>query len=146
MFGSNSTFNHYNNQIFTREVDEGFTTTVDNDLDEIELSDICNLIKSINMEDIPTFYRQLNPSHHIVEELLLNSVREKALTQGYSTKIKRSKKNKYVIIGCDRGGTYRPYHVPLDQRKRSSSSRLIDCPFEIWGKRKSNGSWKHTLY
>ncbi|KAL6567453.1 hypothetical protein OROGR_001121 [Orobanche gracilis] len=83
----------------------------DNDLDEIELSDIYNLIKSVNMEDIPTFYRQLNPSRHTIEgdniscvldkcekntivddqlsslsfgtfeerEVLLNSVREKAL-------------------------------------------------------------------
>lgn len=64
--------------------------------------------------------------------------------QGYATVIRRSKANRYVIIGCDRGGNYRSTNIPLEERKKKSASRLIGCPFEIWGKKikRSEGLWK----
>ncbi|XP_004305076.1 PREDICTED: protein FAR-RED ELONGATED HYPOCOTYL 3-like [Fragaria vesca subsp. vesca] len=63
--------------------------------------------------------------------------------EGYVTVIKRSKPEKCVFIGCDRGGKYRDTRmVPLEKRKRKTSSRLIDCPFEIVGRNKPKGFWK----
>ncbi|XP_068339031.1 protein FAR1-RELATED SEQUENCE 2-like [Pyrus communis] len=75
-------------------------------------------------------------------EDLLGIVREIALKQGYATVIRRSKADKYVIIGCDRGGNYRNTNLLLEDKKRKTASRLINCPFEIWGKKKQEGFWK----
>ncbi|KAJ4827198.1 hypothetical protein Tsubulata_016783, partial [Turnera subulata] len=75
------------------------------------------------------------------EELIVN-VRNVALAQGFVTIIKRSKTNHYVILQCDRGGVYRCNNVPMESRKRKTSSRLINCPFELWEKRNKDGTWR----
>ena len=73
---------------------------------------------------------------------LLGIVREIAIKQGYATVIRRSKANKYVIIGGDRGSNYRNINLSLEDKKRKTASREINCPFEIWGKNKQEGFWK----
>ncbi|KAJ4849069.1 hypothetical protein Tsubulata_038297, partial [Turnera subulata] len=30
----------------------------------------------------------------------------------------------------------------MESRKRKTSSRLINCPFELWGKRNKDGTWR----
>ncbi|KAG5566195.1 hypothetical protein RHGRI_001960 [Rhododendron griersonianum] len=66
----------------------------------------------------------------------LDRIRNMALKEGYVTTIKKSKPGCYVIIGCDRGGKYRGTSVPLSERKRMSGSRLVNCPFQMLGKKK----------
>ncbi|KAF5176388.1 Methylmalonate-semialdehyde dehydrogenase [Thalictrum thalictroides] len=52
-------------------------------------------------------------------EELLKYVRGFSLSQGYATTIRDSKKDKYVTIGCDRGGIYRNrMNTPVEERKR----------------------------
>ncbi|KAM0987652.1 hypothetical protein EV2_012136 [Malus domestica] len=76
-------------------------------------------------------------------EDLIGEVRKIALMQGFATVIRRSKTNTYVAIGCDRGGYYRASKTSLDERKKNSGSRLINCPFEIKGrKKKCEEFWK----
>ena len=75
-------------------------------------------------------------------EELLNNVREIVLKKGFVTKIKKSKTNRYVIIGCDRGGKYHATKPPEEKKRKVTGSRLIDCPFEVWEKRKKDGVWK----
>ncbi|KAH7849617.1 hypothetical protein Vadar_020442 [Vaccinium darrowii] len=75
-------------------------------------------------------------------EELIDRVRNVASMEGYVTTIRRSKVDHYVVIGCDRGGKYCRASVPLDERKRISASRLINCPFEIKGKKKVGKRWK----
>ncbi|KAF7140583.1 hypothetical protein RHSIM_Rhsim06G0117200 [Rhododendron simsii] len=65
-----------------------------------------------------------------------------ALKEGYVTTIKKSKPGCYVIIGCDRGGKYRGTSVPLSEGKRMSGSRLVNCPFQMLGKKKVGKPWK----
>ncbi|PIA30776.1 hypothetical protein AQUCO_05400108v1 [Aquilegia coerulea] len=75
-------------------------------------------------------------------EELLKYVQCFSLLQGYITTIKDSKKDQYVTLGCDRGGSYRNRtKTPIEERKRKSSSRLINCPFRIKGVKLVNGSW-----
>ncbi|XP_024156611.1 protein FAR1-RELATED SEQUENCE 5-like [Rosa chinensis] len=76
-------------------------------------------------------------------EDLLAAVHKIAFMEGYVTVIRRSKPNKCVYIGCDRGGKYRDIRmVPPEKRKRKTASHLISCPFEIVGRRKPEGFWK----
>lgn len=77
----------------------------------------------------------MNESFHSREDLL-GAVRNAAFQQGYATVIRRSKADKNVVIRCDRGGYYKGSKIPAEERKRKSASRLIDCPFEIRGKKK----------
>ncbi|KAG5561998.1 hypothetical protein RHGRI_004888 [Rhododendron griersonianum] len=124
-----------------------------------ELNDIINLTATSNIEEISELYKSFNctnesgkqmPKVDNVEsnglksllnedfstrEELLDRVRNVALKEGYVTVIKRSKAGRYVIIGCDRGGKFR-CTVPLDEMKRISATRLINCPFEVLGKKK----------
>ncbi|ERN03501.1 PKS-NRPS hybrid synthetase CHGG_01239 [Amborella trichopoda] len=75
-------------------------------------------------------------------EELLKHVRDFAMTQGYMISIKRSDKEKRVILGCDRGGTYRSrLSAAQSNRQRKTSTRLISCPFELQGIRMSEGIW-----
>ncbi|CAB4316392.1 unnamed protein product [Prunus armeniaca] len=77
-------------------------------------------------------------------EDLIEAARKIAFVQGYALVIRISKSEKYVVLGCDRGGNYKSRKVPLEERKKKSASSLINCPFEIWGKKKSKlqGFWK----
>ena len=49
----------------------------------------------------------------------LSIVREIGAMQGYVMVIKRSKANKYVIIGCDRGGIYKGSKILVEKSKRN---------------------------
>jgi hypothetical protein len=62
--------------------------------------------------------------------------------KGYGLSIRGLRKDKYVILGCDRVDYYRdPRNVPMEERKRTRKSHLINYPFKIKGKRQDNGFW-----
>ncbi|CAI9104140.1 OLC1v1002762C1 [Oldenlandia corymbosa var. corymbosa] len=90
------------------------------------------------------------PGSFIDREELIQHVGEFALSQGYVVTIKQSKKDKVVVLGCDRGGVYRNRRKPVDEssgeqsRKRKTHSRLTNCPFELVGK-KEDGLWVLTV-
>ncbi|KAH7863485.1 hypothetical protein Vadar_018096 [Vaccinium darrowii] len=137
----------------------GFT-----DEDFAEINAIINLATTSNFEEISEFYESSEGMNYannakdfgslekkmlnddecaslLVEnfstrEELLDRVRNMALKEGYVTTIKKSKPGCYVIIGCDRGGKYRGTNVPLNEGKRISGSRLVNCPFQMMGKKK----------
>ncbi|KAM0025328.1 putative methylmalonate-semialdehyde dehydrogenase (CoA acylating) [Helianthus debilis subsp. tardiflorus] len=79
-------------------------------------------------------------------EELIQHVGEFGISQGYVVTIKQSKKEKVVVLGCQRGGVYRNRRKTIDDgtseliRKRKSGSRLTNCPFELVGK-KDDGFW-----
>ncbi|GAB2247150.1 hypothetical protein Droror1_Dr00007032 [Drosera rotundifolia] len=84
------------------------------------------------------------PGSFIDREELIQQVGDFAISQGYVVTIKQSKKDKYVVLGCDRGGVYRKSKTgenSSDERsqKRKSSTRT-NCPFELFGK-KDKGLW-----
>lgn len=75
-------------------------------------------------------------------EELLTYAREFGVSQGYVLTIRKSKRNNSVVLGCDRGGSHRNRrNSEAPKRKRKESSRLIDCPFEIVGK-KDDDVWE----
>ncbi|XP_022896911.1 methylmalonate-semialdehyde dehydrogenase [acylating], mitochondrial isoform X2 [Olea europaea var. sylvestris] len=90
------------------------------------------------------------PGSFIDREELIQHVGEFAISQGYVVTIKQSKKDKVVVLGCDRGGVYRDRRKSIDEasgehaRKRKSGSRLTNCPFELVGK-KEDGLWVLTV-
>lgn len=90
------------------------------------------------------------PGSFIDREELIQHVGDFALSQGYVVTIKQSKKDKVVVLGCDRGGVYRNRRKPTDEssadhvRKRKTGSRLTNCPFEVVGK-KEDGLWVLTI-
>lgn len=90
------------------------------------------------------------PGSFIDREELIQHVGEFAVSQGYVVTIKQSKKERVVVLGCDRGGVYRDRRKPIDEatgeplRKRKSGSRLTNCPFELVGK-KEDGLWVLTV-
>ncbi|KAJ0040531.1 hypothetical protein Pint_27727 [Pistacia integerrima] len=64
-------------------------------------------------------------------EDLIKHVRDFGANQGYVVTIKKSRKDRRVILGCDRGGVYRNRRkIDESKRKRKACSRLINCPFE----------------
>ncbi|CAK9150946.1 unnamed protein product [Ilex paraguariensis] len=90
------------------------------------------------------------PGSFVDREELIQHVGEFAVTQGYIVTIKQSKKDKVVVLGCDRGGVYRNRRKSIDEvsgehlRKRKTGSRLTNCPFELVGK-KEDGLWVLTI-
>ncbi|GKA61621.1 PKS-NRPS hybrid synthetase [Tanacetum coccineum] len=72
---------------------------------------------------------------------LLKSVRAFYCAIGYGLSIRDSKKDDYVALQCDRSGAYRDANSVGEKRKRSTTSRLIKCPFHIVGKKRGSGSW-----
>jgi len=49
---------------------------------------------------------------------------------------KNSKREKNITIKCDFGGKYREVHKhSMAEKRRQTSSRLDNCPFEIYGKK-----------
>ncbi|XP_057978207.1 methylmalonate-semialdehyde dehydrogenase [acylating], mitochondrial-like isoform X2 [Malania oleifera] len=90
------------------------------------------------------------PGSFIDREELIQHVGDFSISQGYVVTIKQSKKDKVVVLGCDRGGVYRNRRKPLDGtspeqvRKRKTGSRLTNCPFEVVGK-KEDGLWVLTI-
>ncbi|KAH9664299.1 methylmalonate-semialdehyde dehydrogenase (acylating) [Citrus sinensis] len=78
-------------------------------------------------------------------EDLIKHVRDFGTNQGYVVTIKKSRKDRRVILGCDRGGVYRNRRkIDENKRKRKACSRLINCPFEAIGK-KEDDVWVLTI-
>ncbi|KAL5819975.1 hypothetical protein ACOSQ4_023817 [Xanthoceras sorbifolium] len=78
-------------------------------------------------------------------EDLIRHVRDYGASQGYVVTIKKSRKDRRVILGCDRGGVYRNRRkIDENKRKRKACSRLINCPFEAIGK-KEDDVWVLTV-
>lgn len=81
------------------------------------------------------------PGSFLDREELIQHVGEFGVTQGYIVTIKQSKKDKIVVLGCQRGGVYRNRRKSGDDgtgelvRKRKSGSQLTNCPFELVGKK-----------
>lgn len=83
-------------------------------------------------------------------EELIQHVGDFAVSQGYVVTIKQSKRDRVVVLGCDRGGVYRNRRKSVDDsssehfRKRKTGTRLTNCPFEAVGK-KDDGLWVLTI-
>ncbi|XVF15314.1 hypothetical protein REPUB_Repub09cG0140800 [Reevesia pubescens] len=91
--------------------------------------------------------RMLPPSPGMFQdrEELIKHVRDFGASQGYVVTIKKSRKDRRVILGCDRGGIYRNRRkIDESKRKRKACSRLINCPFEAIGK-KEDDAWVLTI-
>lgn len=90
------------------------------------------------------------PGNFVDREELIQHVGDFAVSQGYVVTIKQSKRDKVVILGCDRGGVYRNRRKPAEEsssehsHKRKTGSRLTNCPFEAVGK-KDDGLWVLTI-
>ncbi|KAL6505266.1 hypothetical protein OROGR_025083 [Orobanche gracilis] len=90
------------------------------------------------------------PRSFMDREELIQYVGDFSVSQGYVDTIKQSKKERIVLLGCDRGGVYRDRRKPVDEtsgehmRKRKSGSRLTNCSFELLGK-KEDGLWVLTV-
>ncbi|GKC53728.1 protein FAR1-related sequence 5 [Tanacetum coccineum] len=72
---------------------------------------------------------------------LLKSVRAFYYGKGYGLSIRDSKKDQYVTLQCDLSGVYQDKRSAGTKRKKSTWSRLTDCPFQIKGKKGSDGVW-----
>ncbi|XP_078161175.1 PKS-NRPS hybrid synthetase cheA-like [Carex rostrata] len=87
------------------------------------------------------YYQLLNSEFRTRTELM-QAVRGFYQARGYMLSTRGSRVDKYVVLGCDRGGSYRNTHkVPNVERQRSKKSRLIGCPFKMRGKKQKNGFW-----
>jgi hypothetical protein len=76
-------------------------------------------------------------------EQLLTFVRQHAIQHSYIVTIQRSTANRQVILGCDRGGKYRDRNSASDREKRRfTTTRRINCPFRLYGKRILDGRWE----
>jgi malonate-semialdehyde dehydrogenase (acetylating)/methylmalonate-semialdehyde dehydrogenase len=91
-----------------------------------------------------------SPGTFVDREELIQHVGDFAVSQGYVVTIKQSKRDRVVVLGCDRGGVYRNRRKPADEssaertRQRKTGSRLTNCPFEAVGK-KDDGLWVLTI-
>ncbi|XP_011005312.1 PREDICTED: methylmalonate-semialdehyde dehydrogenase [acylating], mitochondrial-like isoform X2 [Populus euphratica] len=86
-------------------------------------------------------YKMLPPESGVFQdrEELIKYVRDFGANQGYVVTIKKSRRDRRVILGCDRGGMYRNRRkIDESQRKRKACSRLINCPFEAVGKKEDD--------
>lgn len=90
------------------------------------------------------------PGTFVDRDELIQHVGDFAVSQGYVVTIKQSKRDRVVILGCDRGGVYRNRQKHIDEsssehsRRKKTGSRLTNCPFEAVGK-KDDGLWVLTI-
>ncbi|KAJ8764764.1 hypothetical protein K2173_009164 [Erythroxylum novogranatense] len=89
------------------------------------------------------------PGTFVDREELIQHVGDFAISQGYVVSIKQSKRDRVVVLGCDRGGIYRNRRKSDESsaeriRNRKTGSRLTNCPFEAVGK-KQDGLWVLTI-
>lgn len=82
------------------------------------------------------------PGRFASREELIEHAGDFAVSQGYVVTIKQSKRAKYVVLGCDRGGVY--WDSCKTNFKRKTGSRLTNCPFELLGK-KEDDVWILTI-
>src|SRR5688572_12663325 len=77
---------------------------------------------------------------------LIDYVQNFANNNGYIITIKRSNKDSRVTLGCDRGGRYRNcVHLNKQEKRRNTSSRLVNCLFEIYAKKEKSEIWTFTV-
>ncbi|GKD67135.1 protein FAR1-related sequence 5, partial [Tanacetum coccineum] len=78
---------------------------------------------------------------------LLRNVRAFYYAKGYGISIRDSRKDKYVTLQCALSGVYKEKpekkrkRCTENKRKRNTRSRLTNCPFQIGGKKGSDGLW-----
>ncbi|PWA49219.1 hypothetical protein CTI12_AA483420 [Artemisia annua] len=78
---------------------------------------------------------------------LLRNVRAFYYAKGYGISIRDSRKDKYVTLQCALSGVYKEKpekkrkRCTEKKRKKSTGSRLTNCPFQISGKKGSDGLW-----
>ncbi|KAJ3705596.1 hypothetical protein LUZ61_009301 [Rhynchospora tenuis] len=90
----------------------------------------------------PSTEEQLISIKFETRDKLLDCVRAFYSKRGYILSILRSKAEKSVVLRCDRGGNYRNTHkISEEQRKKFTSSRLANCPFQLYGKKNEEGTW-----
>ncbi|KAJ0110478.1 hypothetical protein Patl1_03657 [Pistacia atlantica] len=86
------------------------------------------------------------PGTFVDREELIHHVSDFAISLGYVVTIKQSKRDKVVVLGCDRKAVYHNRQKTIDEssaesiRRRKTGSRLTNCPFEAVGK-KDDGLW-----
>nr|GEY54840.1 protein FAR1-related sequence 5 [Tanacetum cinerariifolium] len=95
--------------------------------------------EEVNMDKYELF---LATSKFESRDELLKSVREFYYAYGYGISISNSRLDKFVILKCDREGPYRGTQSKNSQQKRSTSSRGVNCPFRITGKKGKDGLWE----
>ncbi|XP_024196958.1 protein FAR1-RELATED SEQUENCE 5 isoform X2 [Rosa chinensis] len=100
-----------------------------------------DLLEGPSMIDDSDEFLSLSTKFFENREDLVSAIRKIGLLQGYVMVITRSRSNRDVAIGCDRGGCYRTCSA-LEEKKKNSASRRIDCPFKIVGRRTAEGLWK----
>ncbi|XP_074312805.1 methylmalonate-semialdehyde dehydrogenase [acylating], mitochondrial-like [Silene latifolia] len=86
------------------------------------------------------------PGRFASRDQMIEHVGDFGVSQGYVVTIKHSKKDIYVLLGCDRGGKYRDRRKNPEtdsaesSRTQKSRSRRTNCQFELYG-RKEDGVW-----
>ncbi|KAH9608120.1 hypothetical protein KSS87_021794 [Heliosperma pusillum] len=86
------------------------------------------------------------PGRFASREQMIEHAGDFGVSQGYVVTIKHSKKDIYVLLGCDRGGKYRDRRKTPEtdsaesSRTQKARSRLTNCQFELYG-RKEDGVW-----
>jgi len=69
-----------------------------------------------------------------------------AKQNGYAVATKNSKREKNITIKCDFGGKYREVQKhPIAEKWWPISSRLNNCPFEIYGQINVDGKWRFVV-
>lgn len=76
-------------------------------------------------------------------DLLIASVRQHAVSQGYAITTIRSITEKNIYLGCDRGGTYHDrVNAPEGAKRRTTTTRRIGCPFKLYRKKIIGDKWE----
>lgn len=82
-------------------------------------------------------------NRYATREELITNARRFAQSEGYALAIKKSDRDRRVVLGCDRGGNYRNrLNLTDETRQRRTGSRLIGCPFELVGGKNNEGMWE----
>ncbi|KAK1378824.1 hypothetical protein POM88_025568 [Heracleum sosnowskyi] len=94
------------------EISEYFQTLNDEDYCDGDVNYANNQNKDEQQVEIDKFM-SLASTCYSDREALLSSIRNLAATLGYITVIKKSIRDRYVRVGCDRGGEYRANRLPV---------------------------------
>ena len=78
------------------------------------------------------------------QEDMMNYLQSCARAMGFALVKKRSKAGKQVLLQCDRGGKYVFRPVIPGHAQRQTSTRRINCPYEVYGSLRS-GAWRAVL-
>ncbi|XP_077246001.1 protein FAR1-RELATED SEQUENCE 5-like [Tasmannia lanceolata] len=110
---------------------------------EVELYTPPSVISGQNHEEPFEHKKMLPPPTRYFQtrEAFLEHVRGFGKTQGYIVTIKKLRRDHSLILGCDRGGSYRKC-LKVSDSQRETSTCLIRCPFRMEGRRMPDGSWR----